>query len=139
MKKVLVITNHSYMLWRFRKELLQKLQEEYEVVISTPFVGHETDFEALGFRMIETKLERRSINPMGELRLLAAYWRLLKIEKPDLVVTYSIKPNIYGGVICRMMKIPYVVNVQGLGTFFQKKEEPRWSALQALSVLSVSR
>ena len=53
MKKILVITNHSYMLWRFRKEVLQELLEECEVVISTPFVGHEKDFEDLGFRLIE--------------------------------------------------------------------------------------
>ena len=37
--KILVLTNHSYMLWRFRKELISTLLEENEVVISTPFVG----------------------------------------------------------------------------------------------------
>ena len=121
MKKILIITNHSYMLWRFRKELLLELQKEYEVVISTPFVGHEEDFKALGFRMIETNLERRSMNCLNELKLLKTYYRLIKKEAPDMVVTYSIKPNIYGGFLCRVLKVPYVVNVQGLGTAFQKK------------------
>lgn len=121
MKKILIITNHSYMLWRFRKEVLLELQKEYEVVISTPFVGHEEDFQVLGFRMVETTLERRSMNCQGELKLLRAYHRLIKKEDPDLVITYSIKPNTYGGFLCRMLRIPYVVNVQGLGTAFQKK------------------
>jgi len=121
MKKLLVITNHSYMLWRFRKDLLQAMQEEYDVVISTPFVGHEADFRELGFRMIETRLERRSINPLGELRLLYTYDKMIKEEAPDLVITYSVKPNIYAGWLCRILHVPYVVNVQGLGTAFQKK------------------
>lgn len=121
MKKVLVITNHSYMLWRFRKELLQELQKKYEVVISTPFVGHEKDFEQLGFKMVETQLERRSINPLGELKLFKNYCDLIKKEKPDLVITYSIKPNIYAGLACRKLHVSYVTNVQGLGTAFQKK------------------
>ena len=47
-KKLLIVTNHSYMLYRFRKELIQRLMEDYEVVISTPFVGHEEDLQELG-------------------------------------------------------------------------------------------
>ena len=39
-KKLMVITNHSYMLWQFRRELIGKLMEDYDVIISTPFVGH---------------------------------------------------------------------------------------------------
>lgn len=120
MKKVLIITNHSYMLWQFRREFIQSLLEEYEIVISTPFVGHEDDFAALGCKMIETAVDRRGINPITDLKLLKIYRKMLKQENPDMVVTYSIKPNIYAGGLCRIMKILYCVNVQGLGTAFQK-------------------
>lgn len=120
MKKIMIITNHSYMLWRFRRELIQALLEKHEVVISTPFVGHEKDLSGLGCRMIETQVDRRGINPVTDFKLYRAYMRLLKAEKPDLVITYSIKPNIYAGFACRQKKIPYCVNVQGLGTAFQK-------------------
>ena len=41
--------------------------------------------------------------------------------RPDLVITYTIKPNIYGGSVCRLLSVPYVVNITGLGTAFQKK------------------
>lgn len=119
--KVLFITNHSYMFWQFRKELALELQKDYEVVISTPFVGHEKDFEALGFKMIETNVDRRGINPVKDMKLIRTYARMLKKEKPDKVITYSIKPNIYAGILCRINKIPYYVNVQGLGTAFQSK------------------
>ena len=120
MKKILILTNHSYMLWRFRRELIQELAKEHEVVLSMPFVGHEDDFQALGLRCIEIKIDRRGINPATDSRLIAAYRRLLRREKPDLVITYSIKPNIYGGLLCGAMGIPFCANVQGLGTAFQK-------------------
>jgi len=119
--KFLIITNHSYMLWRFRKELIAELMKRGEIVISTPFVGHEDDFQAMGCRCINTAFERRSINPITDFKLYRIYRALLKAEKPDMVITYSIKPNVYAGFACRQMKIPYCVNVQGLGTAFQKE------------------
>ena len=121
MSKILIITNHSYMLYRFRLELIQELMKTHEVVLSMPFVGHEDDFKALGIRCIETDVDRRGINPKTDLKLFSTYRKLLKDERPDMVITYSIKPNIYGGIACRMAGIPYCANVQGLGTAFQRK------------------
>ena len=120
-KKLLAITNHSYMFWQFRRELMLELQKDYDVIISSPFVGHEKDLSDLGFRMIKTEVDRRGINPIKDLKLIIFYFKLLKKEKPSMVITYSIKPNIYAGLACRLLKIPYCVNVQGLGTAFQKK------------------
>lgn len=121
MSKILIVTNHSYMLYRFRTELIQRLIREHEVVLSMPFVGHEADFQAMGLRCIETNVDRRGINPATDLKLFGTYRRMLKQEKPDLVITYSIKPNIYMGWACAMSNVPYCANVQGLGTAFQKK------------------
>ena len=120
--KFLIITNHSYMLWQFRRELIEALLQRGEVVIGTPFVGHEKDFEELGCRCVETKLERRGKNLLQEAALFERYRKLLQREKPDLVITYSIKPNIYAGLLCQRMKIPYCCNVQGLGTAFQSQK-----------------
>lgn len=136
-KKFLIITNHSYMLWQFRRELIAELQNYGEVVISTPFVGHEDDFAAMGCRMIETELDRRGINPKTDLKLFDFYRKLLKTEKPDMVITYSIKPNIYAGFACSLMNIPYCVNVQGLGTAFQK--EPIASVVTAMYRVAVRK
>ena len=118
----MVITNHSYMLWQFRRELIEALLQQGEVVISTPFVGHETDFMKLGCKCIKTDLERRGMNLLQERKLMSFYRQLLKIEKPDLVITYSIKPNLYAGFLCQRIGIPYFANVQGLGTAFQSKK-----------------
>lgn len=118
--KILVITNHSFMLWQFRRELIEELLNENEVVISVPFGDHIEDFQKLGCRMIDTPVDRRGINPKTDMKLYRTYRNLLKTERPDMVITYSIKPNIYAGFACRQMGIPYCVNVQGLGTAFQK-------------------
>ena len=120
--KYLIVTNHSYMLWQFRRELIKELLKRGQVVIATPYVGHEKDFMTLGCRMIETKIERRGMNPLQELSLIRSYFHILRKEKPDIVITYSIKPNIYVGSLCRLMRIPYCANVQGLGTAFQNKK-----------------
>lgn len=119
-KKILIITNNSYMLYRFRKELIEKLLYRNDVVLSMPFVGHEDEFKAMGVRCIETDVDRRGINPKTDFKLVKNYKTLLKNEKPDLVITYSIKPNIYAGYLCGKIGIPFYANVQGMGTAFQK-------------------
>ena len=86
-QKILLVTNQSYMFWQFRRELTAELMKGHEVVLSMPFVGHEEDFAALGVRCVETKIDRRGINPITDLALLKAYWNLIASEKPDLVLT----------------------------------------------------
>ncbi len=121
MKKVLILTNHSYMLYRFRSELIEAIAKDNEVVLSMPYVGHEDDFAALGYRMIETEVDRRGVNPIKDLKLFSRYRRMLRDEKPDYVITYSIKPNVYGGFAARLAHIPYSANVQGLGSAFESR------------------
>ena len=118
--RILIATNHSYMFYRFRKELVEALMQEHEVILSTPFVGHEDDLQAMGLRCIDTEIDRRSINPFKDMKLLKTYRKMLDDIQPDLVITYSIKPNIYMGSACKDKGIPYVTNVQGLGTAFEK-------------------
>ena len=64
-------------------------------------------------------MERRGMNPLHDLGLMKEYYKTVKKMKPDLVITYTIKPNIYGSLVCRILKIPYAVNITGLGTAFQ--------------------
>ncbi|WP_418417747.1 sugar transferase [Blautia sp.] len=119
-KKFLIVTNHSYMLWQFRHEVIEELLTQGEVVISTPFVGHEDDFRNIGCKLIETTIDRRGINPVRDLKLYWNYFKQIKNENPAMVITYSIKPNIYASLVCMQTGIPYCVNVQGLGSAFQK-------------------
>ena len=121
MKRILILTNHSFMLWQFRRELIMALQDRgCQVIIGVPFGDHIDDFERIGCKMIDTPLERRGLNPIRDMKLYRQYVRIITEENPDLVITYSIKPNVYGGYACRKLSVPYCVNVQGLGSAFQK-------------------
>ena len=118
---ILILTNSSGGLYGFRRELIAKLLEVSTVSASTPDSGNVCDLEELGCSVKCTAIDRRGINPVTDLGLILRYFRLLRREKPDLVITYTIKPNIYGGIVCRLLRIPYAVNITGLGTAFQKQ------------------
>lgn len=117
MKKILILANIDMGLYNFRKELLEKLLSlGYEVHISLPDGPRVKDMVAMGCHFIETPVDRRGMNPIADLKLFLTYRKILKELKPDVVLTYTIKPNIYGGIACRMAKIPYLSNITGLGS-----------------------
>lgn len=117
--KVLILANNDIGLYQFRRELIAALLEKHQVAISLPDGDMVRPLEEMGCRFLDTPLDRRGINPVKDLGLLCRYWKLLRQEKPDLVITYTIKPNIYGGLVSRLLGIPYAVNITGLGTAFQ--------------------
>ena len=118
--KILILANMDVGLYKFRKELIQELMNQgNDIYISLPFGELISKLEALGCHFIDTDVDRRGINPKTDFKLLNHYKKIVKQIRPDLVVTYTIKPNIYGGIICRWMKIPYAINITGLGTAFQ--------------------
>ena len=117
MKKILILANLDMGLYNFRKELLQSLLDQgYEVYISLPMGERISDMEAMGCKFLETPVDRRGMNPVADLKLFFTYRKLLKTIQPDVVLTYTIKPNIYGGLACRMAKVPYLSNITGLGS-----------------------
>ncbi len=116
MKKVLILANDVTTILQFRCELVTALVEEgHKVTVSVPKSERVSEIEALGAKVIETEVSRHGKNPFKDLKLLSDYKKLLKVIKPDIVLTFTIKPNVYGGMACGRLKIPYVANVTGLG------------------------
>jgi len=116
MKRVLILANNDIGLYKFRKELLQELVKKYEVYISLPDGDFIFQLQQLGCQFIDTPIERRGSNPVTDLQLLINYRAMIKKVKPTVVLTYTIKPNIYGGFACRMAGVPYISNITGLGS-----------------------
>ena len=119
--KFLVTMNHSYMLLRFRRELLEELTRRGEVVVSVPYDDEKSvrTIREIGCRTIRTPIDRRGTNPLTDSKLLAEYVRMLKREKPDVVLTISIKPNVYMGIACSTLGIRRIAVVQGMGSAFE--------------------
>ena len=121
--KILILANHYNTLRIFRRELLQRLSSlGHELVVSLPETDEENKaiIESYGCRIvIEPAMERRGNNPVKDLALLRNYIRLIKAEKPDKIITYTIKCNIYGAEAAKICKVPCYCNVTGLGSTFQ--------------------
>lgn len=120
MGKILILTNSSGGLYDFRNEFVQALLAEHEVYVSMPDDVKEKELEAEGCRIIRTPINRRGVNPLEDLKLYRVYSRIMCRLKPDLVVTYTIKPNIYGGLAAALKKIPYIATITGLGGAFDR-------------------
>ena len=119
--KIFIAANESYGLYLFRRDLISRMiADGHRVYVSLPDGDCTERIKALGCRFIETEIDRRGINPKKDIALIRNYLRLLKKIRPDLVVTYTIKPNIYCGMAARRLGIPYAINITGLGTAFQK-------------------
>lgn len=116
---ILILANNDVGLYQFRRELIQELLKANAVYISLPYGELVEPLQAMGCQFIDTPLERRGMNPFKDGKLFLTYRKLFSQVKPDLVITYTIKPNVYGGFAARIAGIPYAVNITGLGTAFQ--------------------
>ena len=118
--RILILANHDDGLYLFRRDLIQELiKRDSEVFISVPGGNRVPFFKQIGCTFIDTPVDRRGINPKTDFGLFQRYRKMMKEVNPDLVITYTIKPNIYGGIASRLAKKQYAVNITGLGTAFE--------------------
>ena len=114
--QILILANHSGGLYDFRKDLIVELKRRASVAVAVPHNDRWDELNGLADRVIELPVDRRGMNPLHDGKLFRQYHAILKEIQPDLVLTYTIKPNIYGGLACRMAHVPYAVNITGLGS-----------------------
>lgn len=121
-KKVLILVNHDVVIYNFRRELVERLLSEgHEVIISSPYGERIDDLISMGCKYVEASFERHGTNPIQEIKLLNYYKKLMSSLTPDIVLTYTIKPNIYGGLAAKKYGIPYIANITGLGSAVENK------------------
>jgi len=119
--RILFISNHEVTLYYFRTELISRLiSEGNEVYISQPSGKYLEYFESLGCKCIDTHITQYGMNPVKEMSLVSEYKRIIKEIKPDVVLTFTIKPNLYGGMAAAACKVPYISAVTGLGGAFER-------------------
>lgn len=118
---IALITNNDDDIYCFRKELIEGLLAEgYEMLISCPNGPKFELMKDIPFRYDDPTIDRRGTNVIADAKLFLHYRRLFKKHKPDVVLTYTAKPNVYAGAAARSLGIPYINNVTGLGSVLNK-------------------
>ncbi len=117
-KRILMIANRSLNFWVFRREIIEKIAEEGgQVFLAANGDAWVEKVRSLPAEFIEIKTDLNTSNPFVELANLANIYRAIRRSKPDLVHTFTIKPNLYGPGLSRLSKVKSVVcMVTGFGT-----------------------
>ena len=116
---VLLTGNTTFKLANFREGLIRRvLADGHRVTVVAPPDEYVEKIRALGCDVIPVRMDRNGTAPLAEARLLFAIFNVIRRARPDVVFSYTIKNNIYGGITCRGLGIPFVPNVTGLGPMF---------------------
>lgn len=121
MSKILFIDNTAHHLYG-QLHLMSALKKAgYQVVYCCPDDGNYFNkIAANGFAAIPIKISIRSRNPLKELALFLKYYAIFRRQQPDLICGFTIKPNLYGAIAARYLKIPFIASVTGLGYSFMR-------------------
>lgn len=120
---IVIAANSSWNIVNFRAGLIRALKAAgYRVVVIAPGDPDSASrFDALGVHRIALGLDRSGMNPLAEARLVFAYRHILQRIRPAAVLSFTIKPNIYGALAARTLGIPAIANISGLGTAFARR------------------
>ena len=119
--KIIISTNTTWNIYNFRLTLIKHLLENgYEILAVASRDGYVDKLEELGVKCYHVNLNPKGTNPIADLNLVYQYFKLFRLIKPDLILSYTIKPNIYGNLAARLLRIPTINNISGLGTLFIK-------------------
>lgn len=121
LNKILILINDSTYAYNLRGAIINRLiQMGKSVTVVGQKLQHADKLKAMGCNLIAVNFVRHRTNPFDDIKLFYTYKAILKQEKPDIVLSYNIKPNIYGGIACQQLGIPYISNITGLGTPLEK-------------------
>lgn len=129
MARILLSANAAWNIANFRAALVRALVADgHEVVAAVPDDGALDRVAALGARTIALPMVGRSVSPFGDLALFARYARLMRRERPDLYLGWTIKPNVYGARAAALYDVPVIANISGLGSAFTRASWLTWVA-----------
>lgn len=119
MKTIIITINTSWNIFNFRVGLLKALQKEgHRIICIAPYDEYSKKLEELGFEYHNVNMNNKGTNPIEDLKLIFDYYKLYKKVNPDVILQYTIKPNIYGSIAARILRKKVISNISGLGTVF---------------------
>lgn len=120
--KIAIATNSFWNYMKFRKNLVRNLiREGHKIFVLTENINIKFN-KLKDIKFIKIPIKRRPFNFFHDLFLIYNFFKIFKFYKVDFFLGFSHKINIYGGLVCRILKIKNILNVTGLGTAFIEKK-----------------
>jgi len=121
-KKIIFVSNTCRSLYKFRLRLTDVLRDRgFDIILCASCDEYVRKVEERGFRFIPVKVQRRGMNPFVDFRLIYDLYKVYKRERPDIILHFSIKLNIYGTIAAKLAKVKCINTVTGLGYVFVKE------------------
>jgi glycosyltransferase involved in cell wall biosynthesis len=119
--RIIISANVIFTIANFRKELIKFLvQNEFEIICvasKDELSNNAVDIlNNLGVKFVEISVSRKGINPIEDLAYLFNLIKIYKEYRPKAVLHFTIKPNIYGTIACKLLNIPSINTINGLGS-----------------------
>lgn len=122
MKKIAIVLNSSWQAYNFRLNLARAIKKAgYEVIFIAPYDQKYSELLKIEFEFLNIKIDPMGLNPLNDFRVLISLFFLYKREAIDMVLNFTIKPNIYSSIVSGLLNIKSVSNITGLGTIFIKQ------------------
>jgi glycosyltransferase involved in cell wall biosynthesis len=97
------------------------INEGHEIIAVAPYDDYSSKLKEIGCKYEKVTMDSRGANPIKDFGLMIELFRIYRRIKPDLILHFTIKPNIYGTLAAKLLGIPTINNVCGLGTVFLNK------------------
>lgn len=121
MKTVAIVINTAWNIYNFRLNLARTLKKEgYNVVCIAPYDALYTPKIEQEFSFYPIDFDAKGINPLKDIITMVSLWKLYRKIKPNIVLNYTIKPNLYSTYVAKLLGIKSIANISGLGTLFIK-------------------
>lgn len=118
--KIAFLSHVDYSLYLFRLPIMLELKRQgWRVYAICPRGSISDKFKEFGIEHVEYKIERKSLNPIKEIKVLLDLYNVLKSLNLDILHTFAYKPNIYGTIAGKLAKVPIIINlIEGLGSLY---------------------
>lgn len=118
-KKIAFLCNTTWYIYNFRSNLIQTLiNQGYEIIAISPYDNYVESLSNLGCKHFHVKINSKSKSPLNDIILYFRLYRIIKKVKPNVLLNFTAKPNIYGTLVGSKLQIPSINNIAGLGTGF---------------------
>ena len=118
-KRIAILLNTSWYIYNFRKNLILELKKKgFDIYAIAPFDDYSSKLQEMGCHYTPIEIDSKSKNPLYDISLLFRIRKVLAKTKPDILLNFTIKPNVYGSLAARSLGIKCINNVAGMGTLF---------------------